>query len=334
MSSAIVVDGLRKSYGRVVALDGLDVVVEEGTVHALLGPNGSGKTTTAKILATLLHPDGGRAAVCGHDVVREPAKVRSAIALTGQNVAIEELLTGYENLMLFGRLRGLSTGSARARAQQLVAMFELDEVARRPARTYSGGLARRLDLALSLMVRPRVLFLDEPTSGLDPRARFATWGFIERIARDEGSAVLLSTHDLDEADRLAAVVTVVDRGRALITGSPASVKQQARGARVDVVVVDGASLDAAAAIVRGVSVEDVVTDAEALMVTARVADAVGLMPSLLRAFEEAGVRLTDLAIRRPSLDDAFLELTGRHADDQSVRSGRQRKRNPEPELVA
>lgn len=326
MTNSIIVENLQKNFGQIRALDGLSFEVEEGSVHALLGPNGAGKTTAVRILSTLLTPDGGRASVCGADVVSDPHQVRTAIALTGQATAIDNVMTGRENLILIGRLRRLDRQTAIRRAAELLERFDLEDAADRRARTYSGGMKRRLDLAMSLITRPRVLFLDEPTSSLDPQSRHVMWALIERIARTEGTTVVLTTQNLEEADRLADLLTVIDHGKAIAQGTPEGLKAQARGDRVEVVVASQADLKPAEEVLRRHADGDVTIDRPALSLTAPVTDHLGVLPPLVRGLDVAGVHIADMAIRRPTLDDAFLALTGHGAEDQSQRGRKPSKK--------
>ncbi|MFI6293225.1 ATP-binding cassette domain-containing protein [Nonomuraea sp. NPDC050790] len=298
------VEDLRKSYRGTTALDGLDLEVAEGSVAALLGPNGAGKSTLIRILATLLRPDSGRAEVGGFSVTAQPYRVRALIGLTGQFTAVDDLLTGHENLVLVGRLYRLSPAKARGLADDLLDAFDLGEAAGRRAGTYSGGMRRRLDLAAGLMTRPRVLFLDEPTTGLDPRSRRTMWSAIRRLP-ERGTTILLTTQYLEEADHLASAVTVIDRGRALATGTPEQLKARAGGARAEVVLADPRQTAAATEIMTRYGPAPTV---EGETVTVPVAE--GVLPDLLRDLDAAGVSITGLALRRPTLDDAFLALTG------------------------
>ncbi|RFU38913.1 ATP-binding cassette domain-containing protein, partial [Actinomadura logoneensis] len=252
MGTAVLARSLSKRYGDTAALDGLYLAVRAGTVHGLLGPNGAGKSTTVRILATLTRPDGGSARVAGHDVAREPARVRARIGLVGQHTAVDEVLTGRRNLVMFGRLAHLSRRAARARADELLESFGLADAGDRPAGTYSGGMRRRLDLAAGMLLAPDVLFLDEPTTGLDPRARAEVWRAVRGLAGG-GTTVLLTTQYLEEADRLADEVSVIDRGRVIASGTPEGLKSELGGDRMDVVVADPGDLPAAAAAVERVT---------------------------------------------------------------------------------
>ncbi|WP_157248162.1 ATP-binding cassette domain-containing protein [Nonomuraea typhae] len=314
--AAIVIENLRKTYGRTTALAGFDLTVPEGAVLGLLGPNGAGKTTVVRILATLLRADSGRAEVLGVDVAAGPQRVRGLIGLTGQYAAVDELLTGRENLLLIGRLFRSPPAEVRRRAPELLEMFELAEAADRQVRTYSGGMRRRLDLAASLMTRPRVLFLDEPTTGLDPRSRRALWNVIERLPQD-GTTVLLTTQYLEEADRLAGSITIIDHGRAIAEGTPDEIKALAGGARAEVVLAAPADAEKAAGVMgrHGDGPPDVDHDT----VTVTVKEGFATVPGILRDLDAAGVRVADLALRRPSLDDAFLALTGHTTSGEGAR---------------
>ncbi|MEU7694847.1 ATP-binding cassette domain-containing protein [Microbispora hainanensis] len=317
MTHAIAADGLRKRYGNTPALDGLDLTVGAGTVHGLLGPNGAGKTTAVRILTTLLRPDGGTARVAGFDVVRQPADVRRSIGLVGQHAALDEVLSGRQNLVMFGRLHHLRPAAARVRADELLDRFGLADTGTKPVGNYSGGMRRRLDLAVGMICSPPVLFLDEPTTGLDPRGRTEVWEAVRALVA-EGTTVLLTTQYLEEADQLASRVSVVDAGRVVAEGSPDELKSALGGDRLDVVVRHTADLPAAAAIVgraEGVSgaVSDGVSvdvDADTRRVSAPVRDRSAALPEVLRALDAAGVAVADIAVRRPSLDEVFLHLTG------------------------
>ncbi|MDL4774446.1 MULTISPECIES: ATP-binding cassette domain-containing protein [Thermomonosporaceae] len=307
--SAIVAEGLRKRYGGTEALAGIDLEVPAGTVHGLLGPNGAGKTTVVRILTTLVRPDGGRAEVAGHDVAREAARVRARIGLVGQNAAVDEVLSGRQNLVMFGRLYGLDARAARLRADGLLDRFRLTGTGGTPAGKYSGGMRRRLDLAASMILAPPVLFLDEPTTGLDPRSRAEVWDEVRALARG-GTTVLLTTQYLEEADRLAEGISVIDHGRVIATGTPEALKSRAGGDRVDVVVRDAARLDEAAAIVARAAGVHAAVDRDALSAGAPVTDRVGALTEAVRALDEAGIAVADIGLRRPTLDEVFLRLTG------------------------
>src|SRR5579859_142230 len=308
MTSAFETEGLVKRFGKTTALAGVDLSARAGTVFGLLGPNGAGKTTAVRILATLLRPDGGRASVAGYDVVRDAHQVRQLIGLTGQYASVDEGLTGLNNLVMIGRLLGLPRREARARAGELLGRFELSDAAARPAKTYSGGMRRRLDLAASLVGRPRVLFLDEPTTGLDPASRNSTWAIIRGLVAD-GVTVLLTTQYLDEADQLAHDIVVIDRGKVIATGTPDELKTRAGGQVLLVAPSDRARLPEIAALLEALAGAEVSTDAEAGTVSAPVVDA-ALLPAIIRELDEARVELAEFTLRRASLDEVFLALTG------------------------
>ncbi|CAM5243930.1 ATP-binding cassette domain-containing protein [Streptomyces pseudogriseolus] len=307
---AVLSEGLEKRFGPVRALRGLDLAVAQGTVCGLLGPNGAGKTTAVRLLTTLLRPDAGAARVAGHDLVREAAAVRRRIGVTGQDTSIDGDLTGRENLRLFARLH--RARDAAARAGELLDRFGLAEAADRPASTWSGGMRRRLDLAVSLVRRPEVLLLDEPTTGLDPAGR----GLILEVVREltgEGTTVLLTTQYLEEADRLADDIALVDRGRVAHTGSPAGLKALV-GTHAEVVVADGAALEAAAGVLDRLTGSQPSLDRQRQAVGAVTRDPALTLPHLVRTFDAAGVRLVDASLRPPTLDDVFLRLTEPRTD--------------------
>ena len=312
----IIARGLVKKYGDVVALDGLDLTVPEGTVFGLLGPNGAGKTTTVRILTTLLLPDSGTATVDGIDVLRKPNAVRRVIGLTGQYAAVDEYLTGRENLRMFGDLYHLPSAYVKERSQELLERFELADAADRSLRTYSGGMRRRLDLAASLIAKPRVLFLDEPTTGLDPRSRIGLWEVITDLVAD-GTTVLLTTQYLEEADQLAEEIVVIDHGRVIARGTSDVLKDQVGGDRLEVVVTDPAQLDAAAQTLGPVSQGEVTIDREAAKVIAPVVGGSLTLVEGVRALDAANIGIADVVLRRPTLDDVFLTLTG-HAAEESA----------------
>ncbi|MFI8824561.1 ATP-binding cassette domain-containing protein [Streptomyces sp. NPDC053431] len=313
VDDAILVKGARKRYGPKQALDGLDLAVPRGTVHGLLGPNGAGKTTTVRVLATLLRHDGGEVRVAGHDVRREAAAVRRRIGLLGQHAALDEELSGRQNLEMFGRLYHLGARGAGRRADELLERFGLADTGRRPVRQYSGGMRRRLDLAASLLTDPEVLFLDEPTTGLDPRGRGEVWESVRSLVGG-GTTVLLTTQYLEEADRLADRISVVDRGRVVADGTPDELKTRVGLDRIDVVVRDGARLDEAVRLLpSGAAEADV--DRDRRRISAPVRDRMASLAETVRALEAAGIEAEDIALRRPTLDEVFLRLTGARAEE-------------------
>jgi ABC-2 type transport system ATP-binding protein len=298
---ALIAEGLRKRYGDVDALDGFDLDVASGTIHGLLGPNGAGKSTVVKALTTLITLDAGTARVAGHDVRTESSQVRRRIGLIGQNVAVDEILGGRQNLVMFGRLYGLGKAAARERADELLETFGLTEAADRAVSTYSGGMRRRLDIAAGLILTPAVLFLDEPTTGLDPRARNEVWRCVREIAA-RGTTVLLTTQYLDEADQLAARITVMNHGRVVATGTPDSLKRQIGGDRVTVTLPRHVPLDVLGTVPSSV-------DADAHTVTYEARSGVVALAEIVRALDDAGIAPEDLVLRRPTLDEVFLTLT-------------------------
>jgi ABC-2 type transport system ATP-binding protein len=320
MDYMIRTEGLVKRYGKVVALDGLDLAVEQGTVLGLLGPNGAGKTTAVRILCTLLEADEGTAEVAGLDVRTHADKVRERIGLSGQNAAVDEYLTGYENLEMVGRLYHLGRSKSRLRARELLDRFDLSEASDRPAKTYSGGMRRRLDLAAALVAKPDVMFLDEPTTGLDPRSRIQMWETIQELAA-AGSTVLLTTQYMEEADRLAEDILVVDHGRMIAHGTSDQLKLQIGGERVEVVLANGADLPPARTILAGFSLHEVRVDDQTRSLTAAVTDGPNVLKQVLQRFADANVAIVDIGLRRPTLDDVFLKLTGHVAEEAPESDG-------------
>ncbi|MEW9530234.1 ATP-binding cassette domain-containing protein [Microbispora sp. NPDC049125] len=311
MTYAIQADGLVKHYGQTKALDGVDLEVSPGSLVGVLGPNGAGKTTAVRILATLLRPDGGRARVHGFDVVRQAHQVRSLIALTGQYAAVDEALTGVENLMMIGRLLDMPRAGARRRAAELLDRFDLTDAGGRAAKTYSGGMRRRLDLAASIVGRPRVLFLDEPTTGLDPRSRTELWGVVRGLQSD-GTTVLLTTQYLEEADQLADEIVVFDQGKVIARGTSGELKAAAGGQVLDVRPVEAAHLGRVERVVG--EVLGVAPDTVGGQVTAAVHDP-SMVPVIVRRLDDLGVVASELSLRKASLDEVFLALTGHRAED-------------------
>ena len=309
-STAIEAVGLRKAFGTTHALAGLDLQVGSGEILGLLGPNGAGKTTTVRVLTTLLRPDQGTARVAGYDVVAEAGQVRRLIGLTGQYAALDESLTGRANLVMVGQLGRLTGRQARGRAAELLERFDLSDAADRGVKAYSGGMRRRLDLAASLVTRPRVLFLDEPTTGLDPRSRVVTWDAVRGLAAD-GTTVLLTTQHLDEADQLADRIAVVDRGTVIAEGTAAQLKGKLGGERVVLTVANPGDLAAAAKVLARHADAPPEADPVTRVVQGPVTAAARRLPEVVRDLDAAGVILDDLSIRLPSLDDVFLTLTGR-----------------------
>jgi ABC-2 type transport system ATP-binding protein len=317
MTNAIIAEGLRKEYGDVVALDGLDLVVPEGSVMCLLGPNGAGKTTTVRILTTLLEATSGHATVAGLDVKADAAQLRERIGLSGQYAAVDENLTGFENLEMVGRLYHLGRGPSRERALDLLDRFDLDEAADRQAKTYSGGMRRRLDLAAALVARPEVIFLDEPTTGLDPRSRLSLWEVIEELVK-EGATLLLTTHFLDEADRLADSIAVIDHGKVIALGTAEELKQQVGGERIELTVKSAADLEAAREVLSSVGLGQVTVDEDARDLAVAVGVGGDALIETVRGLDARGISPLDLALRRPTLDDVFLTLTGHMAEEEVV----------------
>jgi ABC-2 type transport system ATP-binding protein len=311
---AISVRGLFKSYGDVVALAGVDLDVAHGTVLGLLGPNGAGKTTVVRVLTTLLKPDSGTATVLGLDVVRDAAELRQQIGLAGQYAAVDENLTGLENLTMVGRLYGAGRASAKTRGRELLERFDLTDAANRPVKTYSGGMRRRLDLAAALVAEPPVLFLDEPTTGLDPRSRLSLWEVIEGLVA-EGTTVLLTTQYLDEADRLADTIAVIDRGRVIAEGTSDDLKDRVGGERLEVRLEAGADVPAAVRALEPMSDEPPI--AEDGLIKLSVRRRAGVIVEAVRRLSEARVGVDDLTVSRPTLDDVFLALTGHGAENGS-----------------
>ena len=328
MSDAIVAEDLVKTYGKVRALDGLSLSVPEGTVLGLLGPNGAGKTTAARILSTLVRPDSGRATVAGFDVVREPRALKRVIGLSGQNAAVDEHLTGFENLDMVGRLYHLGRTRSRERAEELLEQFDLVEAGGRVAKGYSGGMRRRLDLAAALVASPPVLFLDEPTTGLDPRSRLGLWEVIADLVR-AGTTLLLTTQYLEEADRLADSIAVIDRGHLIAEGTSDELKSQVGGERLEVTLADRDATDRARALLARLGVGEPEVEENTRRLTVPITGGARVLAAALREFDEADIELQDVGLRRPTLDDVFLSLTGHAAEVAEPDSESQKPATPD-----
>ena len=313
---SVIAENLVKTYdnGRVRALDDLSLDVEEGTVLSVLGPNGAGKTTTVRILSTLLRPESGTASVAGIDVIKSPEKVREVIGLSGQYAAVDEILTGYDNLVMFGQLYHLGKKQAIIRANELLERFSLTEAAKRPIKTYSGGMRRRLDLAASLIVKPKVLFLDEPTTGLDPRGRQEMWGVIQELVKG-GVTLLLTTQYLEEADQLADEIAVIDTGKVIARGTSDALKKQVGGERLEV-VVEQSHVAKTMEIVAAVSGHKATLDEGLRQISSPVSTGSAALFEVLKALDSAGIHALDVGLKRPSLDDVFLSLTGHAAEEK------------------
>jgi ABC-2 type transport system ATP-binding protein len=319
---AVRAEALVKTYGSTRALDGIDFEIPTGTVLGLLGPNGAGKTTAVRILTTLLRPDSGRAWVAGHDVLAEPDAVRRSIGLSGQYAAVDENLTGFENLYMVGRLYGMNKTDARARATELLSRFRLTDAATRTAKTYSGGMRRRLDLAGALVAEPLVVLLDEPTTGLDPRGRLETWEVIGELVAD-GATVLLTTQYLEEADQLADTILVIDHGRVIAGGTADNLKAEVGGERLEIVVADATELATATRVLTEVGAAEPTVDQHSRRLQVLVDAGPKSLIEALRRLDAEGVVVLDVGLHRPTLDDVFLSLTGHAAEDEQ-----EKKREP------
>ncbi|MFD3871112.1 ATP-binding cassette domain-containing protein [Streptomyces sp. NPDC058623] len=320
MPGAIYAEGLVKTFGDVRALDGVDLDVPEGTVLGLLGPNGAGKTTTVRVLTTLLQPDSGRAVVAGIDVLKQPNEVRRAIGLSGQFAAVDEYLTGRENLNMVGRLYQMKAKAAKARADELLERFNLTDAADRTAKTYSGGMRRRLDLAAALVVSPPVMFMDEPTTGLDPRNRQQLWGIIQELVA-AGTTLLLTTQYLEEADHLAHDICVVDQGKVIARGTSDQLKARTGGERVEVVVHDRAHITTAREVLAGFGKGEATVEEHTRKLTVPVAGGAKLLAEVIRELDGRGIEIDDIGLRRPTLDDVFISLTGHAAELAAEENG-------------
>jgi ABC-2 type transport system ATP-binding protein len=329
MTDAILAEGLVKRYKEVTALDGIDLRVPEGSVLALLGPNGAGKTTAVKILTTLIAADGGRAEVAGFDVADDPRGVRRQIGVSGQYAAVDEYLTGYENLEMIGRLYHLGRRASAERARELLAQLRLEDAADRPSKTYSGGMQRRLDLAGALVARPPVLFLDEPTTGLDPRSRTEMWALLQELVSG-GTTLLLTTQYLEEADLLADNIVVIDHGKVIAEGTADQLKSQVGGERLEVTLGDAADVPAAVSLLSPLAAGEPSYDEGRRSIVVPVSGGAAMLADALRRLDGDGIRIDDVGLRRPTLDDVFLTLTGHTAEAEAEREPESRF---EPEEV-
>lgn len=319
--NAIVVKNLHKSFKNVEVLLGIDFTVKRGTVLALLGPNGAGKTTTIKILSTLLLPDSGQAVVNGYDVVKQEAGARASIGLTGQYAAVDEYLSGEENLFLIGRLYHMSRADAKARTDELIKQFDLVKASKRPVKTYSGGMRRRLDLAMSLIASPPIIFLDEPTTGLDPRSRLTMWAMIKRLV-ESGSTILLTTQYMDEADHLADDIVVIDGGKVIAEGTPDSLKAKVGSDRLELSISEKSDFESAKKVVDGKNLQ---VDESRRVLSIATKGGVTELKQVLQKLEEAKIEVESVELRRPTLDDVFLTLTGHVAAEETTKDSSKSK---------
>jgi oleandomycin transport system ATP-binding protein len=327
VTDAIRAEGLVKNFGKTRALAGIDLAAQAGTVLGVLGPNGAGKTTAVRILTTLLQPEGGKATVGGYDVVADAHRVRQLVGLTGQYASVDDGLTGTNNLVMIGRLLGLSRRDTRARAAELLARFDLSDAASRPVKTYSGGMRRRIDLAASLVGRPKVLFLDEPTTGLDPQARSDVWDMIRGLVTD-GVTVLLTTQYLEEADQLADDIAVIDHGKVIATGTPDELKARVGGQVLEVVPADRSRLADVCAVLADWTSGTPVQDSSARRATVQLSKA-NMLPGIVRQLDDAGIELAEFSLHKSSLDEVFLTLTGHHAEEDVSKAANDDPREPE-----
>lgn len=314
LTDAITVKSLHKSYGNLKVLRGIDFSVKSGTVLALLGPNGAGKTTTIRILSTLLLPDSGQASINGYDVLREESEVRRSIGLTGQYAAVDEYLTGEENLLMIGRLYRMTKSDTQRRTKQLLAQFDLVKAAKRTVKTYSGGMRRRLDLAMSLIASPPIIFLDEPTTGLDPRSRLAMWAMIRQLV-DDGTTILLTTQYMDEADHLANEIVVIDNGKVIASGSPTQLKAKVGSDRLELLIAADSNFELART---ALGAKKIQADSERRVLSFTTKGGVRELKHVLQQLEDAGITVESVELRRPTLDDVFLALTGHSATQKSA----------------
>lgn len=312
MENVIAVNGLRKSFKDITVLDGVDFVVNRGTVFALLGPNGAGKTTTVNILSTLLTPNEGQALIYGLDITKEPDKVRRLIGLTGQFAALDEYLTGKENLHMIGRLYHLSYGTIKQKTKELLELFDLVDASNRPVKTYSGGMKRRLDLAVSLIASPPVIFLDEPTTGLDPRSRIILWNIIKQLV-SKGTTILLTTQDMNEADHLADMIAVIDKGKIIAKGTSDELKQRVGSERLEIIIANSNGFEKAKQLIKA---DGIYSDEKNRLISIITTKGVHQLKQVLGLLEDEGIEVENISFRSPTLDDVFLKLTGHTTEPQ------------------